>query len=203
MRVSSFVALVALAFAGQAQEAASVTGMVTNSVTGAPIVRAHVKLSGRQSFGALTNGEGKYSITGIPPGGYGYSAERVGFISEVHMGSMPGQDLHAGDNSLDMTLIPVGAVAGKVLDAEGEPVQSVRVTAIGGNDDFSSTTDSKGNFELAASHRGGTASKFSREVRRRRSAPTARSKSTMGRPIIRAFQPPKARLGLPSRRGAK
>jgi hypothetical protein len=42
-------------------------------------------------------------------------------------------DLNAGDNSLDLKLIPVGSIAGRVLDADGEPVQLANVQ-VEGND---------------------------------------------------------------------
>jgi hypothetical protein len=59
--------LLASAVAGMAQDlGAIVTGQVTNAVTGAPILRAHVKLSrfeGQwQSYGALTDPEGNFTI---------------------------------------------------------------------------------------------------------------------------------------------
>jgi hypothetical protein len=66
MRKSSCVCL--LAVTAFAQQTASVTGTVTNSVTGAPVPRAHVTLRGQKNFGALTDGDGKFSIAGIVPG---------------------------------------------------------------------------------------------------------------------------------------
>src|ERR1700733_4342553 len=116
MRKSSSLALLlaALAVAALAQQAANVSGTVTNSVTGAPVVRAHVTLRGVKTFGALTNGEGKFSMTGIAPGDYAYAGERVGFARESRSRT-PGVDLHTGDNSLDLKLTPVGSIAGRVL----------------------------------------------------------------------------------------
>src|SRR5580658_9971256 len=99
-RNSCICLLALLAVTAFAQQTANLTGTVTNSVTGAPVPRAHVTLRGRHNFGALTDGEGKFSITGIAPGGYSYKAERVGFTSEVLRVGIPGVDLNAGDNSL-------------------------------------------------------------------------------------------------------
>src|ERR1035437_7764622 len=68
---------------------ASVAGTVTNSLTGAPLLRAHVSLrsmdnappqpgqpQGPQTFGALTNGEGKFTILQLQPGRYMVSLDR-------------------------------------------------------------------------------------------------------------------------------
>ncbi len=67
-----------------AQEKATVSGTVTNAATGAPVLRAHVTVTGgRQSYGALTNGEGKYSITGLPPGLLHGSGEASGIRMEA------------------------------------------------------------------------------------------------------------------------
>src|ERR1700723_192399 len=57
-----------------AAELASLSGAVANSVTGAPVLRAHVSIrnSGGSELqcGALTNGEGRFTMTQLPPGLY-------------------------------------------------------------------------------------------------------------------------------------
>jgi protocatechuate 3,4-dioxygenase beta subunit len=147
MRSDVLLGLLAATAGALAQQTASVTGQVTNSVTGEPIVRAHVTLRGKQNFGALTNGEGKFSITGILPGGYAYAAERVGFTTAHHFGTLV-EDLRAGENSLNLKLIPMGSVSGRVLDADGEPVQLAEVVAVGADNDFSAGTDKHGKYRI-------------------------------------------------------
>jgi protocatechuate 3,4-dioxygenase beta subunit len=152
-RSSKWAALLALAVAvpAWAQEKASVTGTVTNSLTGAPVLRAHVILrGGQQKFGALTNGEGKFSIAGIPPGSYLVTAERVGFAPPAVSFRAPQLALRAGDakDSVDVKLTPVGAIAGRVLDADGEPIQSVDVSAEGPQSQESAITDNKGQYRI-------------------------------------------------------
>src|ERR1700722_19250081 len=70
--------------AATAAEPASLSGAVTNSVTGAPVLRAHVSIrnsSGpEQRYGAVTNGEGKFTMTHLSPGHYTVSVERAGFV---------------------------------------------------------------------------------------------------------------------------
>src|SRR5580658_9928114 len=64
---------------------ASLSGAVTNSVTGAPVLRARVSVTlssagSAQQYGATTNGEGQFTITQLPPGHYTVSVERAGFV---------------------------------------------------------------------------------------------------------------------------
>ena len=144
---------------------ASVAGTVTNSLTGAPLLRAHVSLrsmdnappqpgqpQGPQTFGALTNGEGKFTILQLQPGRYMVSLDRTGFV----LPSGPGVrnlslTLGPGDKKDDLkySLAPTGAINGRVLDSAGEPMQSMAVMAEGGaGGGQSATTDDKGMFRL-------------------------------------------------------
>src|SRR5580692_2505633 len=63
---------------------ATLSGAVTNSVTGLPVLRAHVSITlnsavSQRQYGAITNGEGQFTITQLPPGHYTVSVERAGF----------------------------------------------------------------------------------------------------------------------------
>ena len=141
---------------------ATVSGTVTNSLTGEPVLRAHVTLTGRgtgpsrtqETYGSLTNGEGKFSMTSLPPGDYTVSLERVGFVFLAPMNSAASRatsfSLGPGDRRDDfkLTLTPTGAIIGHVLDAAGEPVQNATVAALGGNGQSNTTTDDKGQFRL-------------------------------------------------------
>jgi hypothetical protein len=141
---------------------AAVFGTVVDAATGAPIVRAHVKCDGyvagkSQQFGALTNAEGKFSISGLPPGAYQLGAERIGYVAPVE-GGAPGlrTTLRPGETKSDLKLKleQTGAILGRVLDPDGNPVEGVRVVAeTGGRANysmaaFSATTDEKGQYRL-------------------------------------------------------
>ena len=67
------VCLVSTAF--PQDKSASLEGTVTNSVTGEPLVRAHVMVRGSAAgkqvrYGAITDASGKFSITSLPAGAY-------------------------------------------------------------------------------------------------------------------------------------
>ena len=135
----------------QTGPSASVTGKVTNSLTGAPVVRAHVIMqSDRPRFGALTTGEGKFSISELPPGHYTVRAEGVGFARAADSVQPLELEIRAGDkvDSVDLKLTPLGAITGRVLDASGEPVQLAEVVADGLAGGADATTDDKGRYRL-------------------------------------------------------
>src|ERR1700693_2551381 len=135
-----FSALLAVTFAALAQttgKPASVEGVITNALTGEPIPRAHVVLNGsisgrQQQFGAVTTAEGKFSINSVPPASYSVTLERVGFL----MGQTPedwfarGISLQSGEkkDGLNLKLVPVAAIIGRVVDGNGEPMEGVNVS---------------------------------------------------------------------------
>jgi hypothetical protein len=139
-----------------ATEPASLSGVVTNTVTGAPVLRAHVSIrnSGglEQEYGAITNGEGKFTMTQLPPGHYTVSVERAGFVMSRNPPGTSFTDvkLSPGDKkeNFKLTLVPTGAINGRAFDAAGEPMQGVGVTAEGGSGGANATTDDQGQFRV-------------------------------------------------------
>ena len=158
IRSSLTLVLAAAAFAQTQNEPASVSGTVTHSVTGAPILRAHITLRGdtptARTYGALASAEGKFSITGIPAGTYQATVERTGFF----MPPLPGNrttvevTLRAAEKKEDLKfrLAPLGSISGRVLDAKGEPMESVAVTIDPGQgySPIRDTTDDQGRYRL-------------------------------------------------------
>jgi len=163
---------------------ASVSGIVTNSVTGEPILRAHVLLHNStigpdglpQTYGALTNQEGKFTITQLPPGRYVASADRIGFVMLPKTVSALNFNfpLAAGDRKEDLNLVltPAGAIVGRVLDAAGEPVPNALVQAEGNEGAQTAATDEQGRYRIGGLrpgkyrvHASPRPSQFSAEVR--------------------------------------
>lgn len=150
--------LAAVVWAQAPSETASVEGSVTHVMTGAPILRAHIALRGSgpdaKNYGALTTADGKFSITGIVPGTFQISTERVGFFMPAEPGGRAAVEvvLRAGDKKegLKFRLAPLGSISGHVVDAEGEPVEgaAVSIETGPGYSDAGSITDDTGRFRL-------------------------------------------------------
>lgn len=120
---------------------ASLAGRVTNQATGDPL--HHVKLMverilpSRASFTAETAADGTYILAELPPGAYTITATRMGFVSAAYGDQEPGQPGSPltikppeSVTGLDLTLAPEGVIAGRVLDAAGDPVFSAQVNAM-------------------------------------------------------------------------
>ncbi len=159
LRSSSGLLVASLALAQAPPKPGLVEGTVTHSLTGAPILRAHVALRGvgpqAKSYGALTNTEGKFSIAGVFPGTYRAAAERVGFFAPAEAGGRTTIEvaLGAGEKKDDLKfrLAPLGSISGRVVDAEGEPVEAALVTIDTRQISSASpheSTDDQGRFRL-------------------------------------------------------
>jgi protocatechuate 3,4-dioxygenase beta subunit len=139
-----------------APQPASIAGTVTNSVTGEPILRAHVtarcisadRQHGQQVYGALTNEKGEFSLTSPPAQHCWVDAERTGFVSPHNSGDI---QLTSGmrKDGVKLSLTPTGAITGHVVNAAGEPVQGVNISAEIASGNFSvATSDDKGAFRI-------------------------------------------------------
>jgi hypothetical protein len=156
------LALAGLAFA-QAQapapradeKPASVEGEIRDIMSGLPIERVHVSLrrfanGGGDRYGAQTNAEGKFAIAGVPAGNYQVAMDRVGYVAPVEV-TRNQLGLRAGEkkDNYKLKLIPVGAITGRVLDADGGPMEGLTVEAeLGGKVERSATTDDRGQYRI-------------------------------------------------------
>ena len=139
------------------EKPASVSGEVRNAISGMPVERAHISLrrynnGGWDKYGALTNAEGKYTITGIPAATYQVTLDRVGFVAPVEV-TRNALVLKAGEKKDDfkVKLVPVGAISGRVVDAEGQPVEGINVYAEVGTlgQRMGGVTDDRGQFRIS------------------------------------------------------
>jgi protocatechuate 3,4-dioxygenase beta subunit len=146
MRLMHAILLLPLALKGQTggDDAASISGSVTNALSGEPLRRALVYLRRIDATPSATNVQvskttytdaaGRFTIEGITPGKYRLSAERSGFLTASYgqrsaTGSGALMTIDAGQkmNDAAMRMSPHGVIAGRVLDEDGEPVVSANV----------------------------------------------------------------------------
>ena len=153
------------------QKPARVEGRTIHSLTSEPLRKVNVTLSptGRGAGSARqlsTDVEGRFVFEGLTPGSYQISAERTGFLPQRY--TPPGKSqggpsstitLTSGQamSGIDVKLMPQGAMAGKVLDQDGDPMQRVqvnimKVTALAGRRratlQSNGTTNDLGEFRI-------------------------------------------------------
>ena len=131
--VSVLLAVVALS--GQTPKPGSVDGAVTNSVTGLPVKRASVSLrgtSGGKVYNATTDAAGHFHFDDVVPDHYFAVAKAEGYASNVHTARTQKVFAIAAEqqvNGIALEVVPTGAIAGRITDDAGQPLQGILVTA--------------------------------------------------------------------------
>jgi len=121
----------------------TITGTVTDSLTGEPIPTANVTANG---YSATTDTDGNYNIANMPPGNYTVTASADGYKSstKTNITVVAGQT-----TTLNFTLTPLpttGTISGVVKDSStGDPIADAIVTA----NDMSATTNSSGAYVIS------------------------------------------------------
>jgi hypothetical protein len=144
--------------------AAQTGGVVTNAVTGAPVPRAHLTMEGPAKYNVTAGADGRFSVTEIKPGLYSVAAEKTGFVASRRAERVEIK-ANIDKTDIDVKLTPTGAITGRVLDPDGEPVQGFSVMATPRYGQYA-TTNEKGEFRIGglrpgryrvmASHQDGT-----------------------------------------------
>lgn len=137
---------------------AALSGIAMNTLTGVPLAHVEVwllrKISGRFSSyrHIATDLNGRFSLAGIEGGSYFLSAERTGYhrVDVVLSENAPMLLLKPGDEirGVVLRLEPDAVIAGRVVDADGTPMEQVEVEAIGHSGAPSSETDDRGAFAI-------------------------------------------------------
>ena len=116
---------------------ASISGRVTvkgQGVEGAAVglMRTSPQTS-TTSFHAITNDDGNYRITNVPPGAYRVVVSAPGFTPALNADNSHAVLINKGDvlEGIDFVLLRGGVITGKVTDTDGRPVmeEEVRITA--------------------------------------------------------------------------
>ncbi len=138
-------------------------GRVAHAFTGEPLRRARVGLSrqggGLRPFALITGRDGRFVFENLEPGTYSLWAERDGFLAESYGARRPGGQgvpitvsagMHLRD--LELKLTPHGAISGRLVDDEGEPVPRAYVHVVRAETNWSSQhaqTNDLGEFRIA------------------------------------------------------
>jgi hypothetical protein len=165
--MACLVVTLLLAQAVPVAKTARVEGTVVSAITGAPLKKAEVLLqtTDNRSFAASTDAQGKFIFEDLPPGDYGLSVDRVGYLKQVAESEV---ELAAGTIVKDivMKLTPQGVISGRVVDEEGDPVLGGEVgikrvagkralysegTGVNGEGGFTFTGLKPGRYYLSAS----------------------------------------------------
>lgn len=125
---------------------ASLHGMVRDAVTGEGVPRALVRVEGDSATGALTDGDGRFSIPNLPVGPEQLSIVKPGYLdfsramTSAAGSSNAGPFLYAAPNgghnvmvAADMpevvfTLSPTGAIRGQVELSSGDSAQGIALS---------------------------------------------------------------------------
>ena len=120
------------------EKLASVEGVVTQSISGAPLARVQVHLidSAKDDgpvYAASTGADGKFSIGNIPKGTYTMTAKRTGYVMSAARDGRRAFDivLQPGDKKDDLAvkLTPTGSISGRVTGVDNVPIEGSAVTA--------------------------------------------------------------------------
>ncbi len=106
---------------------------MVNSATGEPIPHALVRTNGVIRRDAFSDNEGHFQIDGMPQCQVTVTAQKPGFFNqqEENGGGTGWVDVGPNSSTLNLKLIPQGAINGRVTDSGGAPIEHmpVRLTA--------------------------------------------------------------------------
>ncbi|WP_420236514.1 carboxypeptidase-like regulatory domain-containing protein [Telmatobacter bradus] len=117
----------------------TVRGMVRSLSSGQGVARALVRIEGDATTGALTDGDGRFEIPGVPAGPQIFTVLKPGFLDLPFGGAnASGQEGSASHNvqvaagmpELVFSLAPTAALHGSVRGDDGEPLAGIRVTLV-------------------------------------------------------------------------
>jgi hypothetical protein len=130
-------------------------GAVVESKSGTPVPKAIVILRRSQDagIGTRTSASGAFTLVDLEPGTYQIKVERAGFVSAPENKGKT-VTVKAAENTSDLKLILLrtGAISGRVLDTDGEPLARASIQLLplrkGGPGGSFATTDDRGEYRV-------------------------------------------------------
>jgi protocatechuate 3,4-dioxygenase beta subunit len=123
------------------EERPAIRGEVRSATTGEPLAKATLLLTPLQgpdtwvrSYGGTSDSSGKFEIRDIKPGKYRLRTSRKGFVPAEYGARAPGRpgetlvlESPSPGKPLEILLQPHAVISGRVLDADGEPLERAQV----------------------------------------------------------------------------
>lgn len=111
----------------------TVSGVVVNSITGEPVRRALVQVSGGFPgvTSALTDSEGRFQLPDVPESDVSIVARKPGFFGDQELHSegfqLPLIHISSRSEPLLLKLLPEAIISGRVATTQGEPLEDTPV----------------------------------------------------------------------------
>jgi hypothetical protein len=122
--LAGFTIAAAGGVAGDADGQLSLSGTVVNSVTGAPVRYARLRLAGAGTITTQTDGAGAYQFSNLLPGRYVLSVEKQGFSGVDLAGPV---ELTESREKYVLRMTPTSVLRGRVVDNSGDQVERAAV----------------------------------------------------------------------------
>jgi hypothetical protein len=139
----------------------TVTGTVVNLATGEPVRHALVAVGSSLVF---TGADGRFQAENVPEGQTMVSAQKPGYFDCSTIDCVGSSSrattiltVHAGNNDVQLKLVPESKIQGRVVDDDGEPLSNIQVVAMAEHivnglkqlrDDGGASTDENGNYRI-------------------------------------------------------
>ncbi len=106
-------------------------GTVVNAVTGEPLPRALVQLTGPVQESVLTGIDGRFHFDAVPEGQVAVTGMKPGFFDQIERKRRYWMQyaITVGPDTkpITVTLVPEGVIHGHVEDANGEPIENAQI----------------------------------------------------------------------------
>lgn len=119
---------------------ANVHGVVVNAATGEPLPRALVRLTGEGVVGTLSDGEGRYTLAGVPLGSQQFEISKPGFLDPMaEVSAAAGADprtfahtvvVAAGMPDVNFQMAPANSIHGQVQLSTGDVAEGIEITLL-------------------------------------------------------------------------
>ncbi len=118
--------------------ATSVHGVVRNGASGEPLPRVLVRINGDASAGALTDGNGRFEIDGVPEGPQDFMVIKPGFIDQIE-GATDARNQHGFGHNVTVisqmgdvvfSMVPLNSIEGQVQLSTGDLAEGIQVNLL-------------------------------------------------------------------------